>query len=127
MASSRGVEFMGMYAFVPMYDFSSFAQRGSGIRIENDFMAWLTIVRRINYMLKTRFDLSDLEEKSTQLMHAIDARIEELEKTTSQISVRDYMRRLSEGFTETIFDPLDEVWEQALRGLFDDTPPAGDE
>jgi hypothetical protein len=37
------------------------------------------------------------------------------------------MRRLSEGFTETIFDPLDEVWEQALRGLFDDTPPAGDE
>jgi proteasome assembly chaperone (PAC2) family protein len=122
MAGNRGMEYMGMYAFVPMYDFSSFGQRGNGIRIENDFTAWLGIVKRINYMFKTRFDLTDLEEKSEQLLEAIEAKVDDLELSTSDISVRDYMRRLSDSFTETPFDPLDEVWEDELRRLFDEPP-----
>lgn len=125
MAGNRGMEYMGMYAFVPMYDFSSFGQRGNGIRIENDFMAWLGIVKRINYLFKTRFDLIDLEEKSQQLLEAIEAKVDDLDLSTSELSVRDYMRRLSDAFTETPFDPLDEVWEDELRRLFDE--PSGDE
>lgn len=121
-AGERGIEFMAMYAFVPMYDFSAFAQRGSGIRIENDFSAWLGIMKRINYLFKTRFDLTDLEEKTAQLLQAIDAKVDELEDATTQMSVRDYMRRLSDAFTENIFDPLDEVWEDELRRLFDEPP-----
>jgi proteasome assembly chaperone (PAC2) family protein len=121
-AGERGMEFMAMYAFVPMYDFSAFGQRGSGIRIENDFCAWAGITRRINYMLKTQFDLADLEEKSEQLLQAIEAKVDELEASTPEISVRDYMRRLSDAFTENIFDPLDEVWEEELRRLLDEPP-----
>jgi hypothetical protein len=31
------------------------------------------------------------------------------------------MKRLEDDFTEKVFDPLDEVWEDELRRLLDDT------
>jgi hypothetical protein len=45
--------------------------------------------------------------------------VEELDSKAPQLGVRDYMNRLSEGFNEVIFAPLDEVWEEELRRLFD--------
>src|SRR5690606_35635257 len=51
-AGDRGMEYVGFYAFVPTYDFSSFAEIGNTIRIENDYMAWLGIMRRMKFMLK---------------------------------------------------------------------------
>lgn len=119
-AGDRGMEFIGMYAFVPLYDLSQFGQRSSTIRIENDYTAWLGVMRRVNYLLKLRFDLSDLEDKSGQLLRAVETKVNELERSSPQAGVRDYMRRLSEAFTEVTFDPLDDVWEQELRRLFDD-------
>jgi predicted ATP-grasp superfamily ATP-dependent carboligase len=119
-AGDRGLEFVGLYAFVPLYDLSQFSQRTSTIRIENDYTAWLGVMRRVNYLFKLRFDLSDLEDKSEQLLNAVEAKVSELERLSPQAGVREYMQRLSEGFTELTFDPLDDVWEDELRRLFND-------
>jgi proteasome assembly chaperone (PAC2) family protein len=126
-AGERGIELVGFYAFVPMYDFSALTQRASAIRIENDFMAWLGVMRRVNYMLKTRFSLTDLEQKSEQLLRAVDAKVNELESSGQQLGVREYMNRLSDTFIEKTFDPLDDVWEKELRRLLDDSGSETDE
>ena len=122
-AGERGMEMVGLYAFVPTYDFSNMAQLGNTIRIENDFMAWLGIMRRMNYMLKTHFNLSDLEQKSKRLIELVESKVDELDSVAPQLGVREYLTQLSEAFTETPFDPLDEVWEDELRRLFDVDDP----
>src|SRR5690606_20738226 len=118
-AGERDIEMVGLYAFVPTYDFSNMAQLGNTIRTENDFMAWLGIMRRVNYMLKTRIDLSDLEQKSKRLIELVESKVDELDSVAPQLGVREYLTQLSEAFTETPLDPLDEVWEDELRRLFD--------
>jgi proteasome assembly chaperone (PAC2) family protein len=118
-AGEQGIEFVGFYALVPTYDFSNITQIGNSIRIENDFMAWLGVMRRVNYMLKIDFDLSDLERKSKRLVALIDDKVEELDSGVPQLGVREYLQRLSDEFTEMPFAPLDDFWEQELRRLFD--------
>ncbi len=123
-AGEQGMEFVGFYAFVPTYDFSKVAQIGNTIRIENDFMAWLGVMRRVNHMLRIDFDLSDLEQKSEHLLNVVSSKIEEIDSKAPQLGVRDYMARLSEEFDEVLFDPLDDVWEEELRRLFDESDQA---
>jgi proteasome assembly chaperone (PAC2) family protein len=118
-AGEQGVEFFAFYGFAPTYDFSSVTQIGNTVRIENDFMAWLGIMRRINYILKISFDLSDLEEKSQELIHVVNEKVDELDHMAPQLGVRDYFSRLSDEFTETPFAPMDEFWEEELRRIFD--------
>jgi proteasome assembly chaperone (PAC2) family protein len=118
-AGEQEIEYVSFYAFVPTYDFSNVAQIGNTIRIENDFMAWLGVMRRINYMLKIDLDLSDLEEKSDRLIQLVDAKVEELDSVDPKLGVRAFMDRLSEEFTETPFNPLDDIWEEELRRLSD--------
>ncbi len=118
-ARERNMEYIGLYAFVPTYDFSNFTQISNSIRFENDFLAWLGVMQRIKYMTKINFDLAELEEKSEQLVDLMDKKVEELEELAPQISVRDYFDQLAEEFTETPFNPLDEVWEDELRRLLD--------
>jgi len=119
-SGERGVQYVGLFAFVPTYDFSSVDQIGNTIRIENDYMAWYSVMRRVNFMLRTDFELSDLQKRSSRMVELIDAKIEELDSLVPQLEVRDYMDRLAEEFTEVHFDPLDEVWEEEFRKLFDD-------
>ncbi len=119
-AGDADLEYMSLYGFVPTYDFSNLAQTGSSIRLENDFMAWLGVMRRVNYVTKMDFDLDDLKKKTERLINVLDSKIEELDSTAPQIGIYDYLRRLEEDFTEKVFDPLDEVWEDELRRLFDD-------
>lgn len=118
-AGEKGMKFFAFYGFAPTYDFSSVTQIGNTIRIENDFMAWLGIMRRINYVLKIGFDLSDLEEKSQELIHVIEEKVEELDRMAPQLGVRDYFSRLSDEFTEIPFAPMDEFWDEELRRIFD--------
>ncbi len=118
-AGERGLEYVAFYAFVPSYSFSNMTQMGNSIRIENDFMAWLGVMRRVNYMLKLKLNLTDLEARSKQLVQVMDAKVDELENAAPQLGVRDYLRRLADEFNEVPFDPLDDVWEQELRRLFD--------
>jgi hypothetical protein len=117
-AGEQEIEFVSFYAFVPAYDFSTVSQIANSIRIENDFMAWLGILQRVNHMLHLDLDLSDLEQKSVNLVEVFDSKIEELEGEAPQLGVRDYINRLSDEFTETSFTPLDDVWEEELRRLF---------
>lgn len=119
-AGERNREFVGFYAFVPTYDFSDISQIGNTIRIENDYMAWLGVMRRLNYMLKLDFDLTDLEKKSKRLIKVVDAKVEELDGLAPQLGLREYMERLSDDFSEVTFEPLDEVWEEEFRRLFED-------
>ncbi len=119
-ASERDLEYAGMHALVPTYDFSNMGKLTNTIRIENDFTAWLGVMRRVNFMLRTSFALEDLEEKSKRLVEVVESKVDELEKMAPEAGVRDYLKRLSDEFEEPVFDPLDDVWEDALRGLLDD-------
>lgn len=118
-AGERAMEYTGLYGFVPNYDFSGATEEGNSIRIETDFMAWLGVMRRVNYMLKLDFDLSDLEARSERLLTLMDEKVEQLDRAAPQFGVRDYLRRLSDEFAETPFEPLDEIWEDQLRRLLD--------
>ena len=113
-------EYVGLYAFAPTYDFSNISQIGNAIRIENDFMAWLGIMRRINHMTNLGFDLSDLEQKQERLIELVDAKVDELDAVSPQLDVREYMKRLEDEFDEVVFDPLDDVWADELKRLLDD-------
>jgi proteasome assembly chaperone (PAC2) family protein len=117
-AGEQGMEFVGLYAFVPTYDFSNIAQIGNTIRLENDFMAWLGVMKRVNYMLKLDFDLSDLEHRSERLVSLLEAKVAELDSIAPDLGVRDYMANLSEQFTEMPFEPLGQVWEEEFSRLF---------
>lgn len=118
-AGEQGMEYVGMYGFVPLYDFSSIAQIGHTVRIENDYLAWMGLMRRINYMFKTNFDLGELASQSKELVRELAERIDEFEKQAPQAGVREYFQKLAENFTETPFIPLDDVWEQNLRKILD--------
>ena len=113
------MEYVAFYAFAPTYDFSNIAQLGSTIRIENDFKAWYDIMRRVKYMLRLDLDLSDLEKKSQRLIEIMDDKVEELEGVAPQLGVREYMQRLADEYAEKPFEPLDDVWEDEIRRLFD--------
>ena len=117
-AGEQGIEYVSFFAFVPAYDFSNLSQVANSIRIENDFMAWLGIMQRINHMLQLELDLTDLEDKSKELIQLFDTKIEELDGEAPQLGVRDYLDHLSEEFVATPFSPLDDVWEEELRRLF---------
>ncbi len=118
-AGERRMQYVGLYAFVPAYDFSSLGQAGSAIRLENDFLAWLGIMRRVNYMLQFDLDLSELESRSTYLVQVVSERVDEIERAAPELGVREYLNRLSAEFSETIFTPDEGFWEEKLRGLFD--------
>ncbi len=118
-SADRGMEYVGMYAFAPLYDFSEIERIETTIRIENDFTAWLGIMQRVNYMLKLNFDLSDLEEKSQHLIELIETKVKEFDNTAPQVGIRDYFKKLSDTFTETPFSPYDDVWEEKLRQILD--------
>jgi len=114
-------ECVGLYAFIPTYDFSQVMQQmGQGIRIEHDFGAWHGLLKRINYMLKTSFDLTEIEEKYEELTATIAERINELDAESPEANIRAYVEQIGEGFEEVIFDPVGEVWEQEIERLFND-------
>ncbi len=122
-AGEAGLEYITFYAFVPTYDFSSISDQVSAIRIENDFAAWLAIMRRVNTMLKLNLDLYGLEVKSAQLKEVIDEKIADIEKANPGMGVREYLQKLNEDYEEPTFNPTDDFWEEKLRGLFDEIDP----
>lgn len=117
-AAERDAEYIGFYAFVPAYDFSDEGQLGNSIRLENDYSAWLGVMRRVNYMLKLGVDLSDLEEKNRLLIETVDEKIAEIDRAAPHMGLREYLDQITERFEEVPFNPLDDVWEDELRRLF---------
>jgi hypothetical protein len=121
-AGEAGIEYTGLYAFVPAYDFSLALQSGNTLRIENDYRAWLGLMRRINYMCKLAFDLRDLEAKSANLTGLVKEKLEEMEKAAPQLGLSEYLQRLAAEYEEPQFDPLEDVWEDELKRLLGDLP-----
>jgi proteasome assembly chaperone (PAC2) family protein len=118
-AGEQGLEMIGFYAFIPAYDFTSVESVGGLIRVENDYTAWLGIMRRLNYMFSLNLDLADLEKRSRQLHLAMDAKMAEIEQAAPQLGLRDYLNHLTQEHEEAVFNPDDEFWEEKLRDLFD--------
>jgi hypothetical protein len=116
-AGDLGMEYTGLYAFVPAYDFSLALQAGNTIRIENDYRAWLGLMRRINYMLKVAYDLRDLEAKSVHLTELVKDKLDELERSAPQLGLSEYLSHLAEEYQEPQFDPLEDVWQDELKRL----------
>jgi hypothetical protein len=122
-AGEAEIEYVSFYAFVPTYDFSRLGEGGGAIRIENDFTAWIGIMRRINHMLDLNLNLSDLEGRSQQLVQAMQEKVEELDRKNPELGIREYLSQLTDNFEVTPFEPLDEFWEEQLRDLFDKLDP----
>lgn len=119
-AERRGIELVAWYAFVPAYDFSPLPNQFQGVRIENDFRAWYELMRRVNYMFGLALDLSDLRERSDDLLEAMHGKIAELERELPQYDVQKTMAQVRQEFVERPFLALDDLWERELGDLFAD-------
>ena len=118
-AGRRGIEFFAFYALVPSYDFSQASAMVQPVAIGEDYKAWYDLMRRLKHMFNLRLDLSDLERQSEALVSEWDANIEKLARTMPQLGVRDYMEEVNDEFSEASFEPLSDVWDEALGQLFD--------
>lgn len=118
-AAEQDINFAALYAFVPAYDFSNAEEIGNTIRLEDDYTAWLGILRRVQYLLKLDLNLGDLEEKSAELIEVVRSKIEEIDTMAPQVGLKDFVEKIRSEFIEVPFNPLDEVWEDELRRLFD--------
>jgi len=119
-AEPRGIEFFAFYAFVPAYAFSTHSTTVQQIAIDEDFKAWYDVMRRLSHMFGLDLDLSDLRTQSEELIADWGAKIEHLTRTMPRLKVEDYMDQVNADFQEKRFEPLDDVWEEALSDLFDD-------
>lgn len=119
-AEAKNIEAIAFYAFVPAYDFSNVASMPQGLRIENDFKAWYDLMRRFNHMFGTSLDLSELQQQSTELVEAMDTKIDELIDHYPEMQIRDFLEKLETEYNEMTFAPLDDVWERELEDLFKD-------
>ena len=76
--------------------------------------------------IKRQDDIAkDLEKKiqesqSGYALKKYQAQVDELEAKFPRIEVRQYIDKLGESFVERPFVPLDDIWEQGLRDLFDE-------
>jgi proteasome assembly chaperone (PAC2) family protein len=128
LAEKLNIEYFAWYAFVPMYDLSRMIQQQSqGISVEEDYTAWVGILRRLNHLFGLSIDTDDLAERSETLTKEIGQNIEELAKQLPQVPVKEYIAKMTAEFTEQRFDlgarnaKLSDVWEDALGDLFDDS------
>jgi hypothetical protein len=119
-AEARGIEFFRFCAFVPSYDFSKLSTLVQPISIERDFKAWHDLMIRLDHMFGLAMDLSDLDKRSEKLLSEWDAKIAQVARTMPQLEVKSYMEKVNEEFSEMSFEPLSDVWEEALGDLLDD-------
>jgi proteasome assembly chaperone (PAC2) family protein len=119
-AEAENIPLVVLYGFVPAYDFAQSVLQPRGIQIETDFKAWYDIMRRLNHMFGIRLDLTELGQRSEEMIQTIDEKIREMADENPELPVDEYMQKLNEEFTETSFLPLADAWDQELRNLFDD-------
>jgi len=118
-AEPRGIELLVLYALSPAYEFARLGITIQAMRIEEDWKAWYDIMRRVDFMFHLGLDLSDLKERSKDLLEAWDAKIKELEQEHSELHVRAYLDAVANEFVERPFIPLDEAWDE-LDDLLED-------
>ena len=52
------------------------------------------LMRRINYMLKVNFDVSELVQNTTRLLKHIQSKVDEIDQQAPHLGVREYFRKL---------------------------------
>ncbi len=119
-ARHYGMESFLFYAFVPAYDLAQITGQPGGFSIDPDFKAWYDIMKRINHMFNLNADLSDLVNRSDQLIAHIDNEVESFDRRNPQLEVRKKLEKLAANFEEQSFMPLDDVWSRELGDLFGD-------
>jgi predicted ATP-grasp superfamily ATP-dependent carboligase len=119
-AGPRGIEYCGFYAFVPSYDFSKASSLVRPTVIEQDVKAWYDLMKRLDHMFNLDMNLSDLERRSEELISKWDGNIEKLAEAIPQLGVKEYMAEVNSEFSEKSFEPLSDLWEEALGRLFDE-------
>jgi len=119
-AEARGIEFFRFCAYVPSYDFSKLSTLVQPVSIDKDFKAWYDLMIRLDHMFSLALDLSDLEKQSDKLISKWDAKIAQVARTMPQLGVKDYMKKVNEEFSEMSFEPLSDVWAEALWDLLDE-------
>ena len=119
-AEARGVELVAFYGFAPAYDFSKDDMLVQRVSVDRDYKAWYDLMIRLNHMFKLDLDLSDLERRSEELISTWDSKIDQL-AGMPRLGVRDYIAKVNEGFTERTFEPLSQVWEEALGEILEDS------
>jgi len=112
LAEFRELELVVFYAFSPAYEFSQLGITLQAMRVEEDWKAWYDILRRVDYMFHLGLNLTDLEQKSRELIEEWDARIAELEEKHPELHVRAYLETIAKDFEERPFIPLDEAWNE---------------
>jgi len=118
-AEARGIEFFGFCALVPSYSFSTASVFIQRLAMEEDYRAWHELMRRLDHMFGLGLDLSDLESQSEALTATWAAKIDQLARTRPQLGVRDYMEQVNAAFTAEAFDPLSDIWGEALRDVLE--------
>jgi proteasome assembly chaperone (PAC2) family protein len=119
-AEERDVELVAFYGFAPAYDFSKDSMLIQRVAIDRDYKAWHDLMVRLNHMFELELDLSDLERRSEELISAWHSKIEQLARMP-QLGVRDYLKKINEDFTDRTFEPLSQVWEEALGDILEDS------
>jgi len=119
-AERENMEFVVLYGFVPAYDFAQSILNPQGVRIDNDYKAWLDLMQRLDHMMNLGLDLTDLQQQSDELIEAMETKLAELAEQKPQLNIADFLAQLENNFTELSFVPLDDVWEAGLRDIFRD-------
>ena len=122
-AEARGIEFFRFCTLVPSYDLATSTVPVQSIAVDEDYKAWYDLMVRLDHMFQLDFELSDLKARSADLISEWHDKIEHISRTMPQLEVGAYMEQVYQDFTERSFVPLSDVWEQGLRGLFDDSEP----
>ena len=124
VAEARGIEFLALYGMVPAYDFlrptlglQQDRTENDQMRIDQDYKAWYDLMRRLDHMYGLGMNLTDLRVQSYELTSSMRDRIQELDRTLPQLQVSEYMETIASEFVEVPFEPLADVWEDALRDL----------
>lgn len=124
-AEEQGIEMVSFYTFVPILQLPNFKKVTEDLSIEKDYKSWLDVIQRVNHMLGLNLDLSDLEEKSEQMIEELDTKIDKIDKMHPELGIKEYIDRLSMSYTEQSFSPLEDIWQDALRNI--DNPPHSEE
>lgn len=126
-AGEQGVETIGLYAFCPIFQFGGMEDNSKNIFIEKDYLAWLNLMERVNHLFGIEFNLTELEERSEDMIVEINNKIIALDNKFPELRLTDFFARLRANFEEQSFTPLDDIWEDSLRRLGDEYFPGDEE
>jgi proteasome assembly chaperone (PAC2) family protein len=121
-ASGRNVSLCRLCAYVPTYTFSAGSTIVHRMAMDEDFVAWHGLMRRLNRLLGLTLDLSDLASRGEALTSAWNDQIDELSTSLPRLRVHEYLERVEDEFDAEGSDDDDDLWAAALRDIVDGSP-----